>query len=128
MATKLPKAPTMRQRKAMGLFLKYMEQFNKGEIKNPPTMKEILAESGYGKSAQDKPQVITHSQTWQDFMSSIDDTPIVQKLHQWAKDDDPAVRGHSIRAAQEVLKLKDRYPATKSKHSHLHAELKDLYQ
>lgn len=123
----MARKPTQRQKNAMRLFIQHLEAAEKDNKPLPP-MGEILQEAGYSQSIRTQPGKVTNSEAWKEFMDGIDDTEIVKKLKEWATDDDPDVRGHSIRAAEQVLKLKDRYPGAKGRVAHIHGELKDIFE
>ncbi len=92
-----------RLQKAWAAFLKTMEE--DGSVK---TWREILDAAGY--SQQTKPIQVYGTDAWQQALAQIDDTPIIRKWVQWATDDDEKTRGYAIKAGENLLKLKRRYP------------------
>lgn len=119
--------PTPLQKRAMQLFVHYAERHIKQGVA-PPSMGQILVEAGYKESIRKQPAKITNSPAWKEFLNDIDDTEIVNKWAEWAKDDDPQLRGHALKAGENIMKLKDRYPGAKGRVSHIHSELKDLFK
>ena len=119
--------PTPRQKRAMEIFLHYAERHTKTGTP-PPSLGQIMREAGYSKQMSKTPGVIMNSPAWKEFLNTIDDTEIVTKWQQWAREDDPALRSHALRAGENIMKLKDRFPTPKSQsaHLHLHNDLKDI--
>lgn len=110
----------------MELFVGYMERYDKMKI-NPPPMGAILLEAGYTKSVSTQPHKIVNSKAWKHFMEDVDDTEIVQRWREWALDDDPKNRSVAIKAGENIMKLKDRFPGSKGRVAHIHGELSDLF-
>lgn len=118
---------TPRQKRAMELFLFYLERQQKQGIA-PPAFGEIMVQAGYSQSMRKQPAKVMNSPAWQEFLNEMDDTQILQKWREWALDDDPSLRGYALKAGENIMKLKDRYPTQKTQNAHIHAELKDLME
>ena len=118
--------PTAKQKRAMELFAYYAERHIKQSIA-PPSMGQILVEAGYKETIRRQPNKVTNTPVWKEFMDSLDDTEIVKKWKSWALEDDPQLRGHALKAGENIMKLKDRYPGAKGRVAHIHGELKDLF-
>jgi len=110
----------------MELFMYYLERQTKNGIA-PPSMGKIMREAGWSDTTSKQPAVLTNTEVWKEFLSEIDDTQIVKKWKEWALEDDPSLRGHALKAGENIMKLKDRYPTQKTQNSHIHADLKDIY-
>jgi hypothetical protein len=96
---------TLKQKTA---FKKMLENVSEG---NPKTMGQVLVESGYGKISKQVSRVLD-SKGFQELLATIDDKEITDRFVEIVRDEDKRA---SIQAGIELLKLKDRYPATKSK-------------
>lgn len=118
---------TARQKKAFELFTSYMERYDRMGI-NPPPMGEILVQAGYSPSIRKQPSAVTSSEAWKGYLEKVDDTAILDKWKEWALDDDPKNRNVALKAGENIMKLKDRYPAHKGKVAHLHADISDLFE
>ena len=100
------KRATIRQKRAFDLTLE--------TIKNdrvPKTKKQILVEAGYGKVAE-QPSRVFESQGFKKLLARIDDNVILARVEEILLGDD---KRSSLTAAEMLLKLKDRFPASKSK-------------
>lgn len=98
---------TIRQKKAVDILARYSKE-NK-----PTTAGEVLLEANYSKSVAKNPIQVFGSQGFQKYLSSKDERPIIDKWMDWAlSDSDKRV---AMEAGKEIMKLKDRYPAQKSK-------------
>lgn len=97
---------TLKQKTA---FKKVLENI---ENKNPKTAGQILVESGYDKLTAKHPSQVLDSKGFQKLLSKINDDVILSKFYEILCDNDKRA---SIQAGIELLKLKDRYPANKSK-------------
>ena len=102
---------TLKQKKA---FRKTIENLASD---NPKTKKQILAESGYPNNTQIKPSQVYNSKYFQEKLAQLDDTLIIEKWYQWANSDTD--RRAALEAGDKIMKLKDRYPARKTKISAL---------
>lgn len=91
-----------RAQRAWKLFL---DKVQKGEG-NFNNWQEMLTQAGY--SPQTRPIRVYGGKEWQAALAAVDDTKILKKWSQWAQDDDPKLRGHSIRAGENIMKLKGR--------------------
>lgn len=107
---------TIKQKTA---FKKMLENMNQG---NPETMGQVLVSAGYKKISK-QPSRILDSKGFQELLSQIDDQEILNRFTEIVRDEDKRA---SIQAGIELLKLKDRYPATKSKIVGLFDKLSDL--
>ena len=97
--------PTLKQKTA---FKKVLENVSEG---NPKSAHQLLTESGYHKIAK-QPSRILDSKGFQALLSTIDDKVILDRINEILSDTD---KRSSLTAADMLLKLKDRYPASKSK-------------
>lgn len=95
------------------------------ENKEKINLSKILVDCGYSpKTATGNSKKIIKSKGFQQELAKIDDSKIIDKWYKWALEDkDKRV---SLEAGKEIMKLKDRYPATKLKVSQYEEELKDL--
>ena len=98
--------PTLKQRTA---FKKMVKNMSEG---NPKTMGEILLETGYDITTSEKPIKVISSKGFQLLLDKIDDEVILNRFREILVDEDKRA---SLQAGVELLKLKDRYPASKSK-------------
>lgn len=105
----------------------YMDRLVK-KNEPPPSMGDILVEAGYKESIRSQPAKVMNTPAWKEFLNELDDSKIVQKWHNWALDDDPSLRNSALRAGENIMKLKKRWPEEKGKVAHVHAELKDLME
>ena len=128
--TEMPEVKTVNkatplQKRAMQLFLYYLERQIKQGIK-PPPFGEIMVQAGYSQSMRKQPAKVMNSPAWKEFLNEMDDTQILHKWREWALEDDPALRGYALKAGENIMKLKDRYPTQKTQSAHIHADLKDI--
>jgi len=79
---------------------------------NPQTAGQILVASGYDITTSKRPGQVLDSKGFQKLLAKIDDEKILTRFYQILSDEDKRA---SIQAGIELLKLKDRYPANKSK-------------
>jgi len=86
---------------------------------NPKPMGQILVESGYKKIAN-QPSRIIDSNGFQELLATINDKAILDRFYEILVDEDKRA---SIQAGVELLKLKDRYPAQKTKIQGLFANI-----
>lgn len=91
-----------RAQRAWKLFL---DKVQKGEG-NFNNWQDILRAAGYAEST--RPIRVYGGKEWQAALATIDDTKILKKWSQWAQDDDPKLRGYSLRAGENIMKLKGR--------------------
>lgn len=108
---------TLKQKKAFNIML---EALQKGE---DLTMKEIMERAGYKKSCTLKPKTLTERKGWQELLAQIDDQKLLDKLYEIALDKKD--KRANIEAIKELFKLKDRYPAEKTKIQALFANIKE---
>jgi predicted Zn-dependent protease len=99
---------TMKQKTYFDKKLKNMKEGN------PKTAQMLLLESGFGKSVSKRPWQVERSKGFQELLAEIDDGVIVKKWYRWAVDERIDKRV-SMEAGKEIMKLKDRYPATQTK-------------
>jgi hypothetical protein len=90
----------------------------------PLTKKEILLRNGYTTSVASNPALVFDSKYFKEKLAKIDDTVIIDKWYQWATDGTD--RRVAVQCGDYLLKLKDRYPASKSKVIGLFDTLDDL--
>jgi len=101
------KKPTIRQKNFFHLLLEAMA---KGE---PFTLKDLVVKAGYSQSTAIAPSYnIIEREGFQKLLAKIDDEIVLAKVWEVLLGDD---KRSSLAAADMVLKLKDRYPAQKSK-------------
>ena len=111
--------PSIRQQTA---FKKTLENIAENK---PVVMGDIMIESGFSKATAKNPvKNLTSKAGWQDLLARYDDKPILDLIYQEAldrRDKRNATANRDI-----LLKLKDRYPAQKSKVIGLFGGLSDL--
>lgn len=99
--------PTIKQKLA---FTKLVETIKDGK---PVKMKEIMVQSGYSPISAINPGLnLTNKVGWQQLLSKIDDSVILEKINYIMLEGDSR---SALTAADMLLKLKDRYPANKIK-------------
>ena len=103
----------------------FLDKVQKGEG-NFNSWQDILTEAGY--SRQTRPIRVYGGKEWQKALASIDDTKILKKWSQWAQDDDPKMRGHSLRAGENVMKLKGRIISEGGNKNYNPVEELDIYE
>lgn len=81
-----------------------------------------MRKAGYSKKSAHV-LAITKTKTWKQLLAEIDDEEILNKIKEILKDED---KRSSLTAADMLLKLKDRYPAHKTKITGLFETLKEL--
>ena len=92
--------------------------------KNPLSKKEILLNNGYSNTVANKPSLVFSSKYFKTKLAMLDDTRILDKWYEWAlSDEDKRV---SVQCGEQIMRLKDRYPASKSKVIGLFETLDDL--
>ncbi len=83
-----------------------------------------MRESGYSEYTAKNPEKnLTSKAGWQQLLASIDDMEIIRKIREILVSTDKRA---SLSAADMLLKLKDRYPAARTKIDLYEQELKDL--
>ena len=112
---------TPKQIKAQKLFLDMVQ----GKPGSPKTWGEIMKKAGYANST--RPYHLLKSDCFQELMQVMPDTEIAMKWFQWALDDDPDVRGHALRAGENVMKLKSRFPDKKISVKGVERKISDLF-
>ena len=105
---------TLKQKTA---FNKVLENIDK---KNPKTAGAILLDSGYDITTSKRPSQVLKSQGFQELLAQIDDRAILTRFYQILSAEDKRA---SIAAGIELLKLKDRYPAQRTKVQGLFADI-----
>lgn len=79
------------------------------------TMKDIVLQSGGSISTAQRPKIITDSKGWQELKAKyLDDEKALKTLQDLA-DHTNEDKDNRFKASVEILKLNDRYPATKNK-------------
>ena len=99
--------PTVLQERVFNRFLETKKQHKAVPIGR------LMIEEGAGKEYARKPFEITTSKGWQELLARYDDEPVMEAIYRDAldkKDKRNATANRDI-----YLKLKDRYPAQKSK-------------
>jgi hypothetical protein len=77
------------------------------------SLQELMTNNGYAPATAHNPgKNLVRKEGWQQLMSQIDDGVILAKIYEVLLDKD---KDGSLKAADMLLKLKDRYPAQKSK-------------
>ena len=104
--------PTFKQKQALKKILE-----NRGNISK--SMREV----GYASNTAKNPKNLTESKGWKELLAEIDDEIILSKIRKILLSDDKRA---SLSAADMLLKLKDKYPASKTKIDLYEQELKDL--
>ena len=90
------------------VFTNCLENVKQGKEMN---VKREMLDAGYSKTSASV-GIIKKTKTWQKLLSEIDDEEILEKVKEILKAED---KRSSLTAADMLLKLKDRYPAQKSK-------------
>lgn len=85
-------------------------------------VKNTMLKHGYSPSSANAGKV-KETKTWKMLLTSIDEEPLLKKLISIALDSDKRA---SIAAIQEIMKLKDKYPAGKLKLTQYQEALDDL--
>jgi len=99
--------PTIRQERAANLLAKYNKEGKK------ITKRKLLLEAGYSPKIANNPAMVFDSKGFKEYLAKLDDTKIIDRWYDWAisgKD-----KRIAVKCGEEILKLKDRYPAQKSK-------------
>jgi len=92
----------------------------------PANMKKIILEAGGSLSTANKPKSITQSKGWEMLKNQYaDDEKALLTLNELA-DSTNDDKDNRLKASTEILKLNDRYPASKSKVIGLFDKLSDL--
>jgi len=81
--------------------------------KKPVKMGKVMIEAGFSKSTARVPKQLTESKGWQQLLAKVDDSAILDKLNAIAMDIKD--KRACLQAIDILLKLKDKYPAQKSK-------------
>jgi hypothetical protein len=92
--------------------------------KKPVSISKIMKEEGAGIEYAKHPQDMTGSKGWQQLLAQYDDKPIMDLIYQEALD--KSDKRNATANRDILLKLKDRYPAQKSKVIGLFGGLSDL--
>ena len=75
-------------------------------------MGKIMREVGYSKKTAINPKDLTESKGWQELLNEVPDEELKNRLLEIAQDKD---KRSALIAIDMLLKLKDKYPATKAK-------------
>lgn len=102
---KKTKATTERHKRAVQIIARKIQN------DEPLIGKHILLEAGYSKTTANVPGRVLDSAGFRAYLSKIDDAPIIEKWMKWALDD--SNRKIALQAGENILKLKDRFPAQK---------------
>lgn len=98
----------------------YGEMVEKGGKLKLIPMGQIMLKSGYSENTAKTPQKLTDTDTWEEFIASLDETPIVKKWIKWAqrkgdeKDEKTGKRKKveyrvALQAGENIMKLKGRF-------------------
>ena len=91
-------------------FKELLESVDKEESFN---LKDLMIKAGYSEATAKNPaKNLIKKEGWNQLLAQIDDTMILTKFYEILMSDD---KRSSMDAGKELLKLKDRYPASKSK-------------
>ncbi len=104
--------PTIKQEKAF-----------KTVVENGGNVSRAMLSVGYSPATANTPQKLTESKGWQELLAQVDDKVILDKVYDILLSSDKRA---SLSAADTLLKLKDRYPANKSKFIGVFENLKAL--
>lgn len=96
----------------------------KNLVENRGSVSKAMREAGYKDKTAKNPKNLTTSKAFKEVLLDIDDEAIVKEIRSiaLAKDDKRA----KLQAIDMLLKLKDRYPAQKSKVIGLFDKLSDI--
>lgn len=112
------KKPTLRQQTTFDILLKVIQS---GQ---PFTWKAIMLKGGYSPVTAQAPDLnLISREGFQKLLARIDDAPILAKIYEIIFGDD---KRSSLTASDMILKLKDRYPAQKTKVLGLFETIKNL--
>ena len=106
--TKTRPTISLPKQRIKSVFDKSVKNIRKGKRAN---VSGNMLDHGYSASASKALQV-TRTKTWQDLLKDIDDRKILDKIYSIAMDEDKRA---SLQASDMLLKLKDKYPASKHK-------------
>jgi len=111
---------TALQERAMEIKLRYIRQ-NK-----PLEMGKIMIQAGFKPNTAHNPKDLTESKGWEELKNKyLKDELAVTTLNELAGKENED-KDNRLKASVEILKLKDRYPAQKSKVLGLFSTLDDL--
>lgn len=99
--------PTLKQKQT---FKDTIENLQQG---SPLTKKELILKNGYSVTVAEKPSLVFDSKYFKTKLARIDDSLILDKWYEWALDETD--RRVSVQCGENIMKLKDRFPAAKSK-------------
>ena len=92
----------------------------------PLHMGQIMIEAGFSPTTAERPQDLTKSKGWEELKALyLDDEVAVKTLHELAQSTNED-KDNRFKSSVEILKLRDRYPAQKSKVMGLFAGLDSI--
>lgn len=110
--------PTIKQKAAFSQMLEAIKTGKDVELK------KIMIKAGFSELTARNPETnLLSKESFQQLLNQIDDSEILNKFREILKAEDKRA---SIAAGVELLKLKDRYPAQKSKIIGLFESLSNL--
>ena len=99
--------PTTKQKITFGNLLKKIEK------KQPYDLKTLMIDAGYSITTAKNPTAnLLKKNGWNQLLAQIDDSVILAKFYEILLSDD---KRSSLAAGIELTKLKDHYPASKTK-------------
>ena len=90
----------------------------------PVLMGEVMIEAGYSEVTTKKPKNLTDSTGWQTLLSEYEDKPIMDLMYKEALD--TSDKRNATANRDMYFKIKDKYPASRSKIIGLFGGLSDL--
>lgn len=109
---------TLAKKRIKDVFDESLKEVRNGKT---PSISGIMKTKGYSESSC-RALKVTQSVTWDNLLKQIDDKEILAKFQEILRAED---KRSSLAAGIELLKLKDRYPAQKSKVIGLFGDLEE---
>ena len=110
--------PTIRQKTTFDILLKAIQA---GE---PFTWKAVMTKGGYSPVTATRPELnLVSREGFQKLLARIDDSSVLARVYEIIFGED---KRSALTAADMIMKLKDRYPAQKSKIVGLFETIKSL--
>ena len=110
---------TLAKKRIKNVFNDSMENIRKGKS---PNISSAMKKEGYSESSC-RALKVKKTKTWENLLKSVDDEIILKKIYEILQGDDMR---SSLTSADMLLKLKDKYPAQKSKVMGLFQAIDDL--
>ena len=96
---------TLKQKKAFEIFKEVLVDTGRKPLKM--TKGQLMIKAGYSPETAKAPSKLFDSKSWEVFLQSIDEKPIVEKWKEWAMSTkDKRV---ALQAGENIMKLKGRF-------------------